>query len=76
MLMRVENEKARKFLEFIKKLKKSPESFRVTKALAGSLKKFMPNPPETPINVIFLENSFLVKWQTRGGISTIVNRIR
>ena len=31
------------FLEFIKKLKESPESFRVTKAQAGSLKKFMSN---------------------------------
>ena len=29
------------FLEFIKKLKQSPESFRVTKVQAGSLKKFM-----------------------------------
>ena len=29
------------FLEFIEKLKKSPDSFRVTKAQAGSLKKFM-----------------------------------
>ena len=33
----------RSFLEFIKKLKESPESFRVTKAQAGSLKKFMSN---------------------------------
>ena len=29
------------FLEFIKKLKESPESFRVTKAQAGSLKRFI-----------------------------------
>src|SRR5699024_12454746 len=29
------------FLEFIEKLKKSPDSFRVTKAQAGSLKKFL-----------------------------------
>lgn len=29
------------FLDFIKKLKESPETFRVTKAQAGSLKKFM-----------------------------------
>lgn len=29
------------FLDFIEKLKKSPETFRVTKAQAGTLKKFM-----------------------------------
>lgn len=31
----------RSFLDFIKKLKESPETFRVTKAQAGCLKKFM-----------------------------------